>query len=70
IPPHIEPSWRAVFDAVRTAQKPLRVATRIDFQNKTWLNCEMFVAPLGKDGQVSMLFMTFAAWTDHAGSAG
>ncbi len=64
LPPAIETSWRLVFDAVREARAPLRVTTRVDFQRKNWLKIEMFVAPLGEDGEVTMLFMTFVGWTD------
>ncbi len=61
LPPEIETRWRVVFDAVREAKAPLRVSTGINFQGKTWLETEMFVAPLGENGQVTMLFMTFVA---------
>ena len=64
--PAIEKSWRDVFDAVVAAKAPVRVVTRIDFQGKTWLRCEMFVAPLGEKNEVAMLFMTFVAWPERA----
>ncbi len=62
LPPEIETSWREVFNAVREAKAPLRVTTRIQFQRKSWLQAEMFVAPLG-EREVTMLFMTFVAWS-------
>lgn len=62
LPPHIEERWNRVFDAVRTSVAPLRVTTGIEFQKKTWLSCEMFVAPLGDAQTPTMLFMTFASW--------
>ena len=63
LPPEIEPSWRAVFDTVRERMAPVRVRTGIDFQNKTWLTTEMLVAPLGTQERITMLFMTFVAWS-------
>ncbi|MDE2134935.1 MAG: PAS domain-containing protein [Alphaproteobacteria bacterium] len=63
LPPEIEPNWREVFGAVQAAKAPVRVTTGIDFQGKTWLKAEMFVAPLGEGGDVSMLFMTFVSWS-------
>lgn len=63
LPPEIETSWREVFDAVRERSAPLRVRTGVDFQRKTWIETEMFVAPLGQSDLVSMLFMTFASWS-------
>ena len=56
-----EARWREVFDAVREAKAPVRVTTGIHFQRKTWLETEMFVAPLGENNKVTMLFMTFVA---------
>ncbi|HEX4160051.1 MAG TPA: hypothetical protein VHY79_16420 [Rhizomicrobium sp.] len=35
--------------------------TDILFQNKSWLEAEMFVGPLG-DREVAMLFLAFASW--------
>jgi hypothetical protein len=59
----IEARWRAVFDVVRDEAAPLRVLAPIAFEPKNWLTSEMFVAPLGQNGLVSMLFMTFVAWS-------
>jgi hypothetical protein len=61
LPPQIETRWRQVFDAVCEAKAPLRVATDIRFQQKTWLEAELFVAPLGET-EVAMLFLAFASW--------
>jgi hypothetical protein len=67
LPPEIETRWRKVFDAVCNAGAPLLVTTDILFQNKSWLEAEMFVRPLG-DGEVAMLFLAFTSWTrDLAG---
>ena len=63
LPPELEGSWRELFDAVRIRKMPARVTTGIDFRGKTWLKTEMFVAPLGQDGEVTMLLMTFVAWS-------
>ena len=61
LPPEIELRWREVFDAVRLAVSPVRAAAGIRFQRKTWLQAEMFVAPLGIE-TVSMLLVAFVAW--------
>lgn len=60
--PDIEDRWRQVFDSVRLERKALKVSTRVGFKSKTWLEAEMFVAPLSEDGEtVSMLFLCFSA---------
>ena len=64
LPPEIETRWREVFDAVCQAKAPLRVTTDILFQNKSWLEAEMFVGPLG-EGEVSMLLLAFTSWSRH-----
>jgi len=64
LPPHLIPSWREVFGTVRAARRPLGVKTRVDFQCKRWLSIEILVAPLGEGGEVTMLFVSFVAWTD------
>jgi hypothetical protein len=69
LPPDIEARWRAAFDPVRRQAKPVRVTTQIAFASKRWLDCEMFIAPLGDHRQsVSMLLMCFVSW--HSGSVG
>jgi len=61
LPPLLEGRWRELFDAVRERKAPVCARTGIEFQ-KTWLMAEMFVAPLGSDGEVSMLLMCFVSW--------
>jgi hypothetical protein len=46
--------------SVPHASQQRRVTTGIQFQRKTWIEAEMFVAPIGDD-EVTMLFMTFVA---------
>lgn len=59
--PEIERRWHEVFDAVCDRKAPLRVSTRLGHKGKTWLDAEIFVAPLSEDGdQVTMLFLCFA----------
>jgi hypothetical protein len=60
LPPEVETRWRQVFDAVCQKKAPLRVTTDILFQNKSWLEAELFVGPLG-DGEVAMLLLAFAS---------
>jgi hypothetical protein len=63
LPPEIEMRWRRVFDAVREKKSPLRVTSGVQFQAKSWLTTEMFVAPLGEAGEPNMLFLAFTAWS-------
>jgi hypothetical protein len=61
VPPNIEQRWRSVFDAVVDAKLPLRVSAGVEFADKVWLQMESFVAPLGQDENVAMLFVCFTA---------
>jgi len=61
LPPLLEGRWREVFGSVCGRKAPLCVRSGIEFQKKTWLMAEMFVAPLGRDGHVNMLFMCFVS---------
>jgi hypothetical protein len=63
LPPHLEGRWRALFDAVLERNLPVCARTGIEFQKKTWLMAEMFVAPLGRDEEVNMLLMCFVTWS-------
>jgi len=67
LPPILEGRWRAVFDAVCERNAPVCVRSGIEFQGKTWLSAEMFVAPLGRDGKVDMLLMCFVSWSSSEG---
>lgn len=66
LPPEIEMRWRQVFDAVCKAKAPVRVTTDIRFQQKSWLDAELFVAPLGET-EVVMLFLAFTSWNRDFG---
>jgi hypothetical protein len=61
LPPEIETRWRQAFDAVCEAKAPLRLTTDILFQNKSWLEAELFIGPLG-EAEVTMLLLAFASW--------
>lgn len=63
LPPEIESRWRQVFDSVCEKKAPLRVTTGVHFKGKTWLNTEMFVAPLGDSDLATMLFVAFTSWS-------
>jgi len=67
LPPEIEMRWRRVFDAVCEKRAPARVTTGIQFQTKTWLTTELFVAPLGEGDEPNMLFIAFTAWSTNRG---
>ncbi len=63
LPPEIEARWRRMFDAARDAAAPIRITGRVAFQRKTWLQCELMIAPLGTDGKtISMFFVAVATW--------
>ena len=63
LPPEIEVRWRRMFDAARDAASPVRITGRVAFQRKTWLQCELMIAPLGTDGKtISMFFVAVATW--------
>jgi hypothetical protein len=63
LPSTISRRWRQVFDAVLENKAPLRIHTRIAFQEKRWLSMEMLVAPLGEADEPNMLFTAFDSWT-------
>lgn len=60
LPPALEKVWRQMFDSVLERKAPVRVTSRVEFQGKTWLMAEIFIAPLGQEDQVTMLFIAFA----------
>ena len=65
LPPELEACWRTVYDAVRKAKAPVRITTKIDFRGRNWLSSEFLVAPLGTNGEPSMLFLTFVSWGEQ-----
>jgi hypothetical protein len=62
LPPDIAQRWRTFLDTVRKSAEPLRVTSRVAFQNKSWLASELFLAPLGQHGEVTMLFGAADMW--------
>ncbi len=62
LPPDIAHRWRTSLETVRKSTEPLRVTSRVAFQNESWLASEWFVAPLGQDGKVAMLFGAADTW--------
>jgi hypothetical protein len=62
LPPEILERWMACFEAARTSAAPVRAASRVAYQNKTWLQSEVLLAPLGQDGHVFMLFAAVETW--------
>jgi hypothetical protein len=68
LPPAISDRWQKCFDAVVAANRPLRLTGRVGFKNKSWLNGEILLAPLGDEGcPVSMIFIAFV-WRTAAQS--
>jgi hypothetical protein len=66
LPPELEKSWMELFDAVRARKEPVRITSRVDFEGKNWLATEILVAPLGDNDDITMLFLTFVAWSEIA----
>ena len=66
LPPHLAPAWQSVFDEVAAAAMPIRLTTQVDFENKTWLDIELMVAPLGDHGEVNMFLTSFVSWSKSA----
>jgi hypothetical protein len=62
LPPPLMAAWRGMLEASCRKPAPVRIVTRVDFEGRTWLNVEMLLAPLGEDGKVNMIFLTFVAW--------
>ena len=62
LPPEIADRWRLVFDEVRRSKAPLVATSRVAFNNQRHLKQEVFVAPLGEDGTVQMLFGVLDIW--------
>jgi hypothetical protein len=62
LPPAILERWIACFDAARTGAAPIRVASRVAYQGKSWLQGEVLLAPLGQDDRVTMLFAAMDIW--------
>lgn len=62
LPPEIAARWRLVFDEVRRSKSPLVATSRVAFNNQRHLKQEVFVAPLGEDGTVQMLFGVLDIW--------
>jgi hypothetical protein len=62
LPVQLEARWRLVFDAALEHPVPVRIASRVLFGGKTYLACEVLLAPLGEGGEVSMLFAAVDVW--------
>lgn len=62
LPPEIAARWRLVFEEVRRSQAPLVATSRMAFNNQRHLKQEVFVAPLGENGTVQMLFGVLDIW--------
>ena len=62
LPPETAARWRLVFDEVRRTRAPLVATSRVAFNNMRHLKQELFIAPLGEDEQVQMLFGVLDIW--------
>jgi hypothetical protein len=62
LPAETAARWRLVFDEVRASGKPLAVTGRVGFDNQRHLKYELFIAPLGEDGAVRMMFGALDIW--------
>lgn len=68
LPSHVISSWEEIFGQVLTTKAPTRLISRVDFDNKRWLAVEQLIAPLGEDNDITMLFVSFVAWSNSAHS--
>jgi hypothetical protein len=65
LPPAISNRWQKCFDAVATANRPLRLTGRVGFEHKSWLEGEVLLAPLGDEGcPITMIFVAFVSRAD------
>ncbi|HEY2071823.1 MAG TPA: PAS domain-containing protein [Rhizomicrobium sp.] len=62
LPAQLEARWRLVFDAAREMKAPVRIASRLAFEGKSYLAAEVLLAPLGESDDVSMLFAGVDIW--------
>lgn len=62
LPPEIAARWRLLFEEVRRSKAPLVVTSRMAFNNQRHLKQELFIAPLGENGTVQMLFGVLDIW--------
>lgn len=62
VAPELLPRWIRSFEAARNAAAPVRVASRVSFQKKTWLQAEVLFAPLGEGGDITTLFAAIDIW--------
>jgi hypothetical protein len=62
LPPEIAARWRLVFEEVRRSKAPLVATSRMAYNNLRHLKQELFIAPLGEDGTVRMLFGVLDIW--------
>ena len=59
--PTLEARWREAFDNGRSG--PVRLRSRVTFEAKVWLDCEIFIAPLSESGiAAALLFLSFTSW--------
>lgn len=62
LPPETASRWRLVFDEIRKGGVPLAVTGRVAYANLRHLKYELFVAPLGEDGEVGMILGILDIW--------
>jgi hypothetical protein len=62
LPASLEGRWRLVFDQALKGRRPVRIASRVAFQGKTYLANEVLLAPMGEEGEVTMLFAAVDVW--------
>jgi hypothetical protein len=64
LPPHIEQRWRVIFGLSSQSARPVRCFSRMLAGGNSWLEGEVFVAPLGDERLgVESLFLVFATWS-------
>jgi len=61
LPPHIASRWRKSVDRVLESRGPIRLRSRIAYENKIWMDGEGLCAPLGESVTApNMIFFAFA----------
>jgi len=62
LPPEIADRWRLILDEVRRSKAPLVATSRVAYNNLRHLKQEVFIAPLGENGTVQVLFGVLDIW--------
>jgi hypothetical protein len=63
--PYFAHRWEGIFSSAVQARAPIRITTRVGYDQKDFLSCEAMFAPVSEDGlHISMLFVSVGFWSD------